>query len=132
MKGTIPRSDEMVFTFRRVGCRCRAATALTVQGQQRPSVTFGIMSAFPLKADLRCQSTHGRLVPKAAVSRCSKNPLSKVAYSITSSAIEITPAGMVRPSALAVVRLMTSSNLFGYCSTGSSAFLRVPSNRGRC
>src|SRR5450755_2363960 len=41
-------------------------------------------------------------------------------YSITSSAMESTPAGMVRPSALAVVRLMTNSNLVD-CSTGRSA-----------
>jgi hypothetical protein len=31
-------------------------------------------------------------------------------YSITSSAIAITPDGIVRPSALAVLRLMTNSN----------------------
>ena len=40
-------------------------------------------------------------------------------HSITSSAIASTPGGMVRPSALAVCRLMTSSNLVG-CSTGRS------------
>ena len=34
-------------------------------------------------------------------------------YSITSSAIESTPDGMVRPSALTVFRLMTSWNLVG-------------------
>ena len=43
-------------------------------------------------------------------------------YSITSSAMESTLAGMVRPSALAVVRLMTNSNLV-VCSTGRSAGL---------
>jgi hypothetical protein len=43
-------------------------------------------------------------------------------YSITSSAIESTPAGIVRPSAFAVLRLMTSSNLVGVC-TGRSAGL---------
>jgi hypothetical protein len=46
----------------------------------------------------------------------------KSGYSITSSAIDIMPAGMVRPSALAVVMLMTKSNLFD-CSTGSSVGL---------
>src|SRR5262245_191780 len=40
------------------------------------------------------------------------------AYSITSSAIERTPDGMVRPSAFAVLRLITNSNFVG-CSTGS-------------
>jgi CheY-like chemotaxis protein len=43
-------------------------------------------------------------------------------HSITSSAIASTPGGMVSPSALAVFRLMTSSNLVG-CKTGRSAGL---------
>jgi len=40
-------------------------------------------------------------------------------YSITSSAISRKSRGIVRPSAFAVFRLMTSSNLVG-CSTGRS------------
>ena len=40
-------------------------------------------------------------------------------YSITSSAIARMPGGMVRPSALAVLRFMTSSN-FADCWTGKS------------
>src|SRR5437867_2971003 len=44
----------------------------------------------------------------------------KGSYSITSSAMESTPAGMVRPSALAVLRLINNSNLVGR-STGKSA-----------
>jgi len=41
-------------------------------------------------------------------------------YSITSSAMASTLDGIVRPSALAVLRLITSSNLVG-CTTGRSA-----------
>src|SRR5215468_5840693 len=41
-------------------------------------------------------------------------------HSITSSARASSVGGMVRPSALAVIRLMTRSNLVG-CSTGKSA-----------
>ena len=41
-----------------------------------------------------------------------------------SSARASTDGGIVRPSALAVLRLMTSSNLVG-CSTGRSAGLRA-------
>ena len=41
------------------------------------------------------------------------------AYSITSSASTSRPCGIVRPSPLAVLRLMTRSNLVG-CSTGIS------------
>jgi hypothetical protein len=43
-----------------------------------------------------------------------------VRYSITSSARARIDGGMVRPSALAVLRLITKSNLVG-CSTGMSA-----------
>ena len=43
-------------------------------------------------------------------------------HSITSSASASTLGGISRPSALAVLRLITSSNLVGY-STGSSAGL---------
>jgi hypothetical protein len=46
----------------------------------------------------------------------------KLLYSITWSARTSTVPGMVRPSAFAVLRLMTSSNLVG-CSIGSSAGL---------
>jgi hypothetical protein len=49
-------------------------------------------------------------------------PQQKDGYSITSSAIESKFSGTSMPSALAVVRLMTRSNLFD-CSTGSSAGL---------
>src|SRR5713101_4501795 len=43
-------------------------------------------------------------------------------YSITSSAVICMISGTVRPSAFAVLRLMTSSNLVGSC-TGRSAGL---------
>src|SRR5262249_9163973 len=46
--------------------------------------------------------------------------LAAAAHSITSSARAKNVSGIVRPSALMVVRLMTSSNLVG-CSTGRSA-----------
>src|SRR5258707_1799191 len=50
-----------------------------------------------------------RGVPGAAVSNRSKAP----PYSITSSAMASTLGGTSRPSAFAVLRLMTSSNLVG-------------------
>jgi hypothetical protein len=46
----------------------------------------------------------------------------KLGYSITSSARASTVAGTSRPSALAVLRLIASSNLVG-CCTGKSAGL---------
>ena len=77
-----------------------------------------LMSALGQKRTLRDVRPMSALPPKADILRRSKGRC----YSITSSAIEITPGGMVRPSALAVVMLMTKSNLFD-CSTGSSAGL---------
>jgi hypothetical protein len=59
--------------------------------------------------------------PLSAISglmHCSK----KLLYSITSSARASSDGGTVRPSALAVLRLMTNSNLVG-CWTGKSAGL---------
>ncbi len=53
---------------------------------------------------------------------CSHEECSSIHYSITWSARCKSDGGMVRPRALAVLRLMTSSNLVG-CSTGRSAGL---------
>src|SRR6266511_2633705 len=50
-------------------------------------------------------------------------------HSITSSAMASTPGGKVRPSALAVFRLMTNSNLVG-CKTGRSAGFRLEDPAG--
>jgi hypothetical protein len=49
-------------------------------------------------------------------------PQEELHHSITSSAIASIPAGMVRPSVLAVLRLIMNSNFVG-CSTGKSAGL---------
>jgi hypothetical protein len=48
----------------------------------------------------------------------------RAGYSITSSASASSVGGTVRPRALAVLRLTTSSNLVG-CSTGRSLALRL-------
>jgi hypothetical protein len=57
-------------------------------------------------------------VPLAAVSGCSNDTRRR--YSITSSAIANSPGDTVRPRALAVLRLIASSNLIG-CSIGKAA-----------
>ena len=56
--------------------------------------------------------------PLSAITACTHRSKQHL-YSITSSAMASTPAGMARPSTLAVVRLMARSNLVG-CSTGRS------------
>jgi hypothetical protein len=59
----------------------------------------------------------GLLGPKSATNGLMRR--SKQHYSITSSALRSNEVGTVRPSALAVFILITSSNLVG-CSTGRS------------
>jgi hypothetical protein len=76
---------------------------------------------------------HVRFAPKATIrssscdrSRCARTGLMHCSklylYSITSSATESSDGGTVRPSILAVIALMTSSNLLD-CTTGRSAGL---------
>ena len=73
------------------------------------------MSALLPKADIIEREWHVRFVPKADILRCSKER----PYSITSSARTKNDSGIFSPSALAVLRLMISSNFVGAC-TGRS------------
>ena len=65
----------------------------------------------------RAASGHATAAPPSSVMN------SRRSHSITSSARASSVGGMSRPSALAVLRLMTSSNLVG-CTTGRSAAFR--------
>jgi hypothetical protein len=65
------------------------------------------MSALPPKADMDWHGHDVRFVPKADILRCGK----KTSLSITSSARASRVGGIVRPSVLAVLRLMINSNL---------------------
>jgi hypothetical protein len=87
--------------WKRPGIRCRSLSA---------NVRFGS------KADVTLLNFDVRFTPNSGLMQCSKERR----YSITSSAMESTPAGIVRPSVFAVLRLMTSSNLVD-CITGRSA-----------
>jgi hypothetical protein len=78
----------------------------------RPEIS---MSALPPKADIARRQLDVRFVPKADSCIAAKTRV----HSINSSASDKNDAGTVSPSALAVVRLMTNSNLPS-CSTGSS------------
>src|SRR5262249_30585314 len=66
-----------------------------------------VMSALPPKADMCGANRDVRFGPKADSCTAPKN------YSITSSARPSTAGGITRPSALAVLRLITSSYLVG-------------------
>ena len=69
------------------------------------------MSALPPEADMCSAKSHVCL--KADI---------PPSHSITSSAVARSDCGTVRPSALAVLRLMTSSNLVGACTGRSAGF----------
>ena len=73
------------------------------------------------KFDLRSSPESGL---QSDIASCPKSPNSDIAplHSITSSAIASTPGGIVRPSALAVLRLMTNSNLVALVTGRSAGF----------
>ena len=71
---------------------------------------------FPPKAEMSMRSSRTPLCANSDKLHCSKI----ASYSIKSSASESIDAGIVRPTALAAVRLITNSNLVG-CWTGRSA-----------
>ena len=72
---------------------------MSALGQKQTFAVQTSMSALPPKADIRSAPAHVCFVPKADI---------PPAYSITSSARESTDGGIVRPSAFAVLRLITS------------------------
>ena len=78
--------------------------------------TRACMSAVARKRTSSRSSRYVRLVPEAAVSNHSNQHI----YSITSSASESRLSEIFTPSALAVLLLITNSDLVD-CSTGSSA-----------
>jgi hypothetical protein len=75
-----------------------------------------IMSASPPKRPNCCAAAASRSGHKTVLMHCSQT----ASYSITSSAIVSNSGEISRPSAFAVLTLMTSSNLVG-CKTGNSA-----------
>src|SRR5262249_6242523 len=78
-----------------------------------------ITKAYPL---IRLGKRHAKRCGLRPCRCCAAEQRDELAalHSITSSARDRNDSGIVRPSAFAVVRLMTKSNLVG-CSTGISA-----------
>jgi hypothetical protein len=77
------------------------------------------MSGLPLQADLRASSPFVSEVPQPDSCTAAKEA-HRLAQSINSSASNCIELGTSRPSALAVCRLMTNSNLVD-CKIGKSA-----------
>jgi hypothetical protein len=104
---------------RAVWTRPRGASAVTSatrchqsESRKREYCAIQPMSALTPKADMCSATRDVRFVPKADMRR----------YSITSSAMARMPDGMAKPSALAVLRLMTSSNLTSWMIGRSPGF----------
>jgi len=95
--------------------RHRGSSAVTTSavGHERRFRGVHDESASPSMRDIRKCSPQDRIVPKP--DSCSADT-----HSITSSARASSVGGTSRPSAFAILRLITSSNLVG-CSTGISA-----------
>jgi hypothetical protein len=78
-------------------------------GHERTFADVRVTSAFPLIADSKRTSPHVSSGPKADKEHPNRPPL----YSINSSARSSNCGGMLRPSAFAVFKLITSSNFVG-------------------
>ena len=89
-----------------------------------PCITRGRYGSLHLHRDGLPPSTFCRSpgAPVHSIKNRTMHRSKQQLYSITSSARARSVGGTVRPSAFAVLRLMTSSNLVG-CSTGRSAGL---------
>ena len=96
--------------------RCRKKRLRAKLSRDSVPPVHQAMSALSAKADIDRRDRHVRFVPKADSRTAAKN----YAYSITSSARPSSGSGNVRPSALAVFRLITSST-FAACWIGRSA-----------
>ena len=111
---TLPHRKEAVVHHSKLGC------ATSVVGHWRPSHFVPVLNNVRYASD----SDHSRyeseltLWATSGLMRCSKQRL----YSITSSAAMSMVFGTTKPSALAVLRLITSSNLVGACSGRSAGF----------
>jgi hypothetical protein len=94
-------------------------------GQKQTLSDISAMSALPPKADMVQHNRDVRFVPITG-----REQLQKIgAYSITSSARARSDDGTSRPSAFAVLRLMTSSYLVAVCTGRSTGFSPLRRNR---
>ena len=85
---------------------------MSALGQKQTFALQYLMSALPPKADMCIALAHVRYVPEADIAT----------HSITSSARASTDGGIVRPSAFAVLRLITSWYLVAACTGRSAGF----------
>ena len=106
-------SDRFGFLSSSISLSFVLAAAGAFDNKGQCSLGTAVMSALPPKADM-CGAT------RRCTALCQKRTLP--AYSITLSARSSSVGGTVRPSALAVLRLITSSYLVGACTGRSAGF----------
>jgi hypothetical protein len=87
-------------------CSAKGHVRFAPNSDRESGFPHKVMSALPPKADMCGAASDVRFGPIADIAP----------YSITSSASNKNDSGGERPSALAVLRLMTSSNLTGDCA----------------
>src|SRR6516165_7113473 len=103
------RAESITFCIKDLRRHLQSRVLMSAKGQKRTLQCILVMSALPPKADIGTQSRNVRFVPGADILRCGRDR----PHSITSSARARTDGGTARPSALAVLRLITSSYLVG-------------------
>ena len=86
---------------------------MSALGHKQTFAMQNAMSALPPKADMCGATRHVRFVPIADIGSLIRSPL---------GALRAMSDGTVRPSSLAVLRLITSSYLFGVCTGKSAGF----------
>jgi hypothetical protein len=108
---------------------CSRPAQSSTSRQLRCTLHFQYGSSAPFRACVRHVRCCSDCYQIAALRQTSKRAIKRLmhrskkpCHSITSSAMASNLSGTVRPSALAVLRLITSSNLVG-CCTGRSAGL---------
>ena len=108
-------------------CRSKASSQMSQKGRTSPSIAIAANGGFGASSPIRCVVSHrlqsadsGHRLPTGVRLFATQTGYDRSAYSITSSARARINGGIVRPSALAVLRLMMSLNVVG-CSIGRSA-----------
>ena len=112
MQASIPSEGNVRFGSKADICGAKQHVRSTPNSDRKSRLPQKVMSALPPIADMCTAPVHVRFGPKADIGN----------YSIASSARASSVGGTVRLSALAVFRLITSSN-FVARSTGKSAGL---------
>ena len=129
MTSSVSTSGKMGYPIELGACRVADDAVITARHEAAPPRRLRVMTYRSGNVERAAGVTPDTLAEAIALQRLSalcqqkrlmhRSKMKQLIYSITSSARASSDGGIVRPSALAVLRLMTSSNFVG-CSTGRS------------